>query len=472
MHGESSTLASRAAFALALSSLPGELFPRTPAEASLTLQKVRMAAANLKTGMATMPALIVMIAAMNCLWTPWPVAASWAFIALAAWVPGWLITLKLLTDDSRHLDPRRTILAVLWRTSFFVVCYGSLGFWFWFPGDPLNHMTIAVILLASSIAGAMTAAWLPLSILQIGVYVGSAALLFAMRGESAVHSLIALLAVFYAVFVGGVIFSLHAYSARLLNLESSKDRLIEELRRSNQTKSEFLANMSHELRTPLNAILGFSEVIKDEIMGPNHQPLYRAYAHDIHSSGAHLLGLINDILDLSKIEAGKFELKEQAFDLSDIAENAVRMIALRIAQKGIALSVAIPKGLIVWGDPAAFRQIALNVSTNAVKFTPDGGAIDCWLTHDTHVLTVHLRDTGCGIRAEDLERVFESFGQGRHDVALSEKGTGLGLAIVRGLLRAHGGDASLVSEVGKGTEVRMTIPMWRVRVLPDAARAA
>jgi two-component system cell cycle sensor histidine kinase PleC len=462
----------RAAFALARASLRAELAPATDAEAHLTLQKIRMAAANLKPGMATMPLLIVLIALVNLRWFDWWYPALWAGLAICAWVPGWYAVVKLLSAPDGALDPYRTTRSILWRTSLFVFAYGSLGFWFWSPGAPLNHMTIAVILLGSSIAGAMTAAWLPLSLIQICVYVGSAMALFLAEGGGGVYFELSGLAVFYALFVTGVIISLHAYSVRLLTLESHKDTLIEDLRRSNHVKSEFLANMSHELRTPMNAILGFSEVIKDELMGPSDKPIYRSYAADIHHSGAHLLGLINDILDLSKIEAGKFELKETDFDLFDIAQGAVRMVALKIAEKRIKLNVRIPQGLMLWGDPHAFKQIALNIASNAVKFTPPTGSIDVWLSCGGGFMTVHIRDSGCGIRPDDLERVFESFGQGRHDVTLADKGTGLGLPIVRGLMRAHGGDARLVSELGKGTEVRLTIPLARVRASSSVLAAA
>jgi two-component system cell cycle sensor histidine kinase PleC len=462
----------RAAFVLARQSFRAEIAPKTEAEAKLTLQKIRMAAANLKPGMAIMPILSILIALVHMRWFEWWYPALWAAITIAAWIPGWRFVVRLLSAPDDSLDPRQTTRAVLWRTSLFVFCYGSLGLWFWVPHEPLNHMTVTIILLGSSIAGAMTAAWLPLSLLQIAVYVGSAVFLFLQRGEGGVYYEIAGLALFYAVFVSGVVISLHAYSVRLLNLESHKDDLIADLRRSNQVKSDFLANMSHELRTPMNAILGFSEVIKDEVMGPSNKPIYRDYAADIHASGSHLLGLINDILDLSKIEAGKFELREQEFDLHDIAQIAVRMIALRIEQKRIRLSVAIPQGLTVWGDPHAFKQIALNIASNALKFTPEGGTIDCWLTRDDGFLTIHVRDSGCGIRQDDLERVFESFGQGRHDVAQADKSTGLGLPIVRGLMRAHGGDATLISEVGKGTEVRLTMPLSRVRSWPATVTEA
>lgn len=460
----------RAAFELARATFRAEIAPATDAEARQTLQKIRMAATNLKPGMATMPVLIVMIALLQLQWLDWRYPALWAALSIAAWVPGWQAVVRLLSQPDGALEPFRTTRSVLWRTSLFASVYGSMGFWFWVPGDPLNHMTVTVILLGSSIAGAMTAAWLPLSFVQIAIYVGSAVILFVARGDDPVYHGLAGLAAFYALFVTGVVISLHAYSLRLLNLENHKDDLIEDLRRSNQVKSDFLANMSHELRTPMNAILGFSEIIKDEVMGPNHQPLYKSYAGDIHASGSHLLGLINEILDLSKIEAGKFELNEIEVDAFDVIEGTKRIISLRAAQKGVALINEVPQGLIVRGDPSAMRQMSLNLASNALKFTPAGGTIRCYLESYKGEFCIVTEDTGCGIHPGDIPRLFENFGQGRHDVANTEKGTGLGLPIVRGLARAHGGDVTIESELGKGTKVRVTMDPARVVRIPDSLR--
>jgi two-component system cell cycle sensor histidine kinase PleC len=220
--------------------------------------------------------------------------------------------------------------------------------------------------------------------------------------------------------------------------------------------------MSHELRTPMNAILGFSEVIKDEVLGPNGRPDYRSYAADIHSSGSHLLTLINTILDLSKIEAGKFELHDEEASLQDIVEDALRILRLKAGQKGVTLINEIPPGVTLQVDASAMRQVALNLISNAVKFTPAGGSVHASIDMSGDALKLVVTDTGCGIRPEDIEKVFETFGQGRHDVANLEQGTGLGLPISRGLMRAHGGDLTLASTLGQGTRVTASFPLSRV----------
>lgn len=458
-----------AALRLACASLRSDVLPKTPEEARLALQKLRMALAGTQAGTGVVPFYAFGLAVLHAQWLPWFWTAAWAIGLCVVW---WLLYPK--TPAASHPDDPTLVRATIRHTLFgsiaFCATFASHGLFFWIPGDAVNNFAIALVLLGACLTALMTAAYPPYAVIVLFIFMGSLQALMAAQG-GAYLALTGLALVFSAFFVG-MIAHLHGYCLRMITLQDHKDALIDQLRASNQAKSAFLANMSHELRTPMNAILGFSEVIKDELMGPSNKPIYRSYAADIHASGAHLLGLINDILDLSKIEAGKFELKEKEFDLADIAEIAVRMVTLKIAEKQIALSVAIPRGVTIWGDAHAFKQIALNIASNAVKFTPVKGSIDVWLTTDEESLTIHTRDSGCGIRPEDLERVFESFGQGRHDVAQVEKGTGLGLPIVRGLMRAHGGDATLSSTLGKGTTVHLTLPLSRVRAMPDISRAA
>jgi two-component system, cell cycle sensor histidine kinase PleC len=458
----------REAIALAWRSIVPDVWPQTEAQTSLAMKKIRMAAANLKLGMQAMPGVVVVIAILNCMWTPWPLAAAWAAGTIFMWYLSWQV-FRGLEARPNTAGTRADVLKIFAATGGFVLALGAQGILFWAPNDPSNQMTVILILLACTLASAITAAWLPLSLLQIVCYV-SVVTAMLISTQTVVNVALGILAIFFGIFLLGMISNLHAYSVRLLTLEDHKDALIEQLRASNRAKSDFLANMSHELRTPMNAILGFSEVIKDELMGPNHQPLYRSYAKDIHTSGAHLLGLINDILDLSKIEAGKFELKESEVDVFEIVEDTKRIISLKAAQKGVALINQIPPGLIVWADAAALRQVSLNLASNALKFTPSGGSIRTFLEIIDGKFTFATQDTGCGIRPEDLTRVFENFGQGRHDVASAEKGTGLGLPIVRGLVRAHGGDVTIESTLGKGTTVLVTIGQERVRHVPGVAR--
>jgi two-component system cell cycle sensor histidine kinase PleC len=450
---------------LAISSLRAEFAPSDAVEARLTLHKVRMAVANLKVGMQSMPVLIITVAVLYLNWSPWTHCLAWAAGTIAVWTLGLAPTRRLMADDGLNQDACEVIRTLTWRMGAFVLAYGAQGFLFFQPHDPINQMCVVLILIASSTAAAMTAAWLPLSLMQAVYYVGIALVLFLMQGDP-ISLMLAFLSLFYCLILVGMVASMHAYSTLVLTLSDHKDRLIRELKHSNQIKSEFLANMSHELRTPMNAILGFSEVIKDEVLGPNGRPDYRAYAADIHSSGAHLLTLINTILDLSKIEAGRFELHDEDVEVHDVIEHASRIIRLKAEQKGVALINEVPPGVVLRGDIAAMRQVALNVASNAVKFTPAGGTVRVSMELMADMLNVVVTDTGCGIRPEDLEKVFESFGQGRHDVATAEQGTGLGLPISRGLMRAHGGDLTLQSVVGQGTRVIGSMPMSRVVSLP------
>jgi signal transduction histidine kinase len=246
--------------------------------------------------------------------------------------------------------------------------------------------------------------------------------------------------------------------AQLIALEQSRMAAVA----ASETKSRFLANMSHELRTPLNAILGFSEIIRNRIFGEQTER-YAAYAGDIHASGHRLLSLIDDILDLSKIEAGKFELSEARLDLDVQIREAIRLVEARAMEKSIDLAFETAVALEIIADERALQQILVNLLTNAVKFTRGGGAIRvCALRNAAGSTTIVIEDTGIGIKPEDMTRVLQSFGQGRHDVAATnERGTGLGLPIVKGLVEAHGGTFQIESTIGVGTKAILTFPPER-----------
>lgn len=234
----------------------------------------------------------------------------------------------------------------------------------------------------------------------------------------------------------------------------------EEAERANRAKSEFLANMSHELRTPLNAILGFSEMIQLGLAPDKCQ----TYSEMIHRSGHHLLSLINDILDLSKIEAGKMVLSETAVDLAQLIAECVSAMRPKASEGQLQLVLEIMEYLPpLRADARALRQILLNLISNAVKFTAPAGEVRVSaMISPAGELELCVRDTGVGIAEADLTRVFESFGQGRHDVVTAERGTGLGLPIVRGLVELHGGRIVLESTVHVGTAVTIWLPAARV----------
>ncbi len=275
--------------------------------------------------------------------------------------------------------------------------------------------------------------------------------------------------------------SKHALQERLADLEEahrklemqgeSLVRLADDLlvardaaRAADRAKSEFLAAMSHELRTPLNAIIGFSEIIKDETFGPIGSVQYRDYSQDIHESGQHLLGLINNILDLSKIESGTDELHEDKIQIPEIIRSALKLVEQRAEQDGIKLELELPDQLpALRADRRKLRQILVNLLSNAVKFTDAGGEVTlrAWCRMDSGYV-FQIADTGIGIAPEDISKALARFGQVDGDLNRQYEGTGLGLPLTKALVEQHGGVLDLQSEVSVGTTVTVRFPAERI----------
>jgi two-component system cell cycle sensor histidine kinase PleC len=256
----------------------------------------------------------------------------------------------------------------------------------------------------------------------------------------------------------------------VVDLQRSQEQLSELARRyeveklraesANRSKSEFLANMSHELRTPLNAINGFSEIMLAEMFGPLGDRRYKDYAQDILNSGQHLLAVINDILDMSKIEAGKMTLSLEPVAVDEIAEEAVRLVRTRAETAGLTLSLDLPQLPEIEADYRALKQVLLNLLSNAVKFTPRGGRISVRAERlGVERLRISVQDTGIGIAPEDLERLARPFEQIESQHAKTQQGTGLGLALSKALLEMHGGTLELASTPGQGTTVSFSLPI-------------
>jgi two-component system cell cycle sensor histidine kinase PleC len=276
---------------------------------------------------------------------------------------------------------------------------------------------------------------------------------------------------------------LNSTALAMLEFRAEKDALIAEIEEekaisdearrraeaANVSKSRFLATMSHELRTPLNAILGFSEVMKSELLGPIENDNYKEYAGNIHDSGRHLLQLINEILDLSRIEAGRYELHEEPVRLADVVEDCLRLLTLRAQSKGLHVALETEKGLgQLWADERAIRQVCLNLITNALKFTPRAGSITITIAATAEGgQMLSVKDTGPGIPKEEIPKVMQAFRQGSLAHQNAEGGTGLGLPIVQNLVTLHGGTFELRSELRKGTEAVVVLPASRVlRAMP------
>jgi two-component system cell cycle sensor histidine kinase PleC len=232
---------------------------------------------------------------------------------------------------------------------------------------------------------------------------------------------------------------------------------------ANRAKSDFLALMSHELRTPLNAIIGFSEVLGSEMLGPLGHARYREYAHDVHGAGRHLLALINDILDLSKAEAGKFDLTEEEIITADLVAECIKLMRGRAQEGGLRLTHDIAPNmpnLVV--DRLRLKQVLLNLLSNAIKFTPRGGKVDLTAGCDGEGRPVlSVRDTGIGMAPETIPAALEPFKQISSPFARNVEGTGLGLALVKSLIECHGGMLEIESALNEGTQARLVLPVSR-----------
>jgi two-component system, cell cycle sensor histidine kinase PleC len=268
----------------------------------------------------------------------------------------------------------------------------------------------------------------------------------------------------------------------MVRYRAQKDELIKELRlerdkakdekakaeEANKAKSTFLATMSHELRTPLNAIMGFSEILENEMLGPLNVKAYKSYAGDIHHSGRYLLDLIDDILDLSRIEAGRREISEEPFHVLDCVNAAMALLAGKAREKRIGVTVAIDASIPkLLGDMRGVNQVFINLLTNAIKFTPEGGKVAIFASREAHgALTVSVKDNGPGIPANEINTAMTSFVRGSIATKQAIDGAGLGLPIVKGLMELHGGEIEILSEIGKGTDVRVMFPAKRVLAGP------
>ena len=422
--------------------------------------------------------LIIGIAAAACLWLPSSHVALWSSAVL-------LSTLVIVALSRRYLrKPADTVRLKRWRR-LFTLAEGVHGLsWalllmLFAPVEASGaKVFVTTALLIVSALTVMLSATIPMAVYAglTPIIAGILAFFWERRDmDSVTMALMAASAQLFFIFLAN---RLYASSVDSIGFRAEKDALIAELETANANsdearrkaeeanlaKSRFLATMSHELRTPLNAILGFSEVMKNEIFGEHANGAYKEYSADIHGSGQHLLNLINEILDLSRIEAGKYELNEEALSLGGIVDDCQHMLALRAKAKGQSIrALSEPDLPRVWADERAIRQVVLNVLSNAIKFTPQGGEITIkvgWTA--TGGQYVSVADTGPGIPENEIPIVMQSFGRGSLAIKTAEQGSGLGLPIVKGLIDLHGGGFSLKSRPRAGTEVTITLPAERV----------
>jgi signal transduction histidine kinase len=300
--------------------------------------------------------------------------------------------------------------------------------------------------------------------------VAAALTLLAIEPGSVAHAM-AIMSVLYVIaLVTGVFAGFSSFveivrarfESRSLENRLLKESLAES-DRSNRAKSRFLANMSHELRTPLNAVIGFSEVIRDQTLGADAVVQYRDYAGHIHEAGEHLLRIINDVLDISKIEAGKLELHEGEVDVAEAVDAAVRFVRQAAAEGGLTIVTAVPDDLpMLLADELRVKQILLNLMSNAVKFTHPRGTVTIGAGPRAEGMALWVRDTGIGMSSEEVVTAAEPFRQAEHALSRAHQGAGLGLSLVEGFARLHGGSMEIVSAPAQGTTVTVIFPAKRI----------
>jgi two-component system cell cycle sensor histidine kinase PleC len=442
-----------------------------------------MFARNELSARVTLPLLAVIFSLSSMFWAPVLQASAW--LAMVISVKFFMIA----ACRSFLAQPRNGIRVDRWRRMFVWlelasgITWGGMAVLGLGAADTASH----VFMLASLIvllAIRMTFASAVMTMLYAGTIPMTLAIVtrLLLQGHP-FYLAMAAMAIGLHVYFIFLAKGLNSTALAMLEYRAEKDALIAEIEEeksisdearrraeaANVAKSRFLATMSHELRTPLNAILGFSEVMKCELMGPMQNASYKEYAANIHDSGRHLLQLINEILDLSRIEAGRYELHEESVRITDLVEDCLRLLNLRAEAKGLQVVLEFGRGLEpIWADERAIRQVCLNLMSNALKFTPRGGRITLIvaITPDGGQ-TLIVKDTGPGIPKEEIPRVMQAFGQGSLAHQTAEGGTGLGLPIVQNLVSLHGGTFELRSELRKGTEAVVTLPRSRVmRAMP------
>src|SRR3954453_3182926 len=425
--------------------------------------------------------LFALLAAMACaatIWTPLRDGAVGFLAVLFAMAITLALSQRFLRQDPDEVSltawRRRFVLAEALQGASWVLAVQALA-----PIEAFGIQSfILFILLIVAAITAVLSATIPAAVYASFAPLSAWAVGFAWTHRQADALILALMTVSAQIFFVSLANRLYSSALTNLHARAEKDALFAELEQAkansdearrraeeaNLAKSRFLATMSHELRTPLNAILGFSEVMKNEAFGPHASPTYREYSGDIHGSGQHLLTLINEILAPWRIEAGRYELNEEALHLAFIVDDCRHMMNLRAKAKNqTVLEAIVPSLPRLWADERAIRQIVLNLLSNAIKFTPQGGEITVkvgWTSSGGQYVSV--KDPGPGIPEEEIPIVMSSFGRGSLAIKAAEQGSGLGLPIVKGLVDLHGGGFQLRSKPREGTEVIVTFPAIRV----------
>jgi two-component system cell cycle sensor histidine kinase PleC len=463
---------------------PAEQIRARVGDRKLANEQLRLAVCNMRPNAWLLPIFAATICWMFLRWIPIHTLVCWWVAVTLSGLPFAYVTAKFLAASDAQLERHDWKTPVVATFALNAVCWSVQGYFLWAANDPLNNMFVLLILGCTLAANAaLSGASKPLTIAGLSIY-GLTLIVTPLQQNNPLYHGLSVLAFFYTGYLAHLSQTFYSTARDMLLLRDDKNELIEALAKSksesdearrraeaaNRTKSEFLANMSHELRTPLNAIIGFSDMISSGVFVEKNLE----YSGLINDSGHHLLTLINDILDLAKIEAGRLTLQETDVDLRLLITDCISLMNIKALNGNVALSTQFTPGLPhVFADDRALRQVIINLLSNAMKFTPPGGKVDVEVDLQSDgTIAIAVSDTGTGIADEDLQRVFENFGQGRHDVVSNDRGTGLGLPIVKGLVAAHGGSIALQSQVGSGTVVTIILPAERALTMPDFKAAS
>jgi two-component system cell cycle sensor histidine kinase PleC len=425
-----------------------------------------------------MPLLALMFGLTAMSWVPMVTAVSWLIAALGC-SSIQLALCQLYFKQPRDVHEQRDWVGMISASELLQgACWVMPLFLFWPHSNTLQGaFIISAIMVVSAARFLLVNNFMP--VLIAGTCVMTIGVAYRCAFEfGPIYLALAGLIITLEVFFLFIARQLQGTARDMIIYRNQKDVLIGELKQerdraetekkkaeaANRAKSSFLANMSHELRTPLNAILGFSEILERELFGPIANSTYKDYAGDIHNSGQYLLGLINDILDISRIEAGRREIRDEPFHLLEAMDHASHLIEIAAVEKGINVAYDAQHGTPkILCDVRAINQIAINLLTNGVKFTPKGGTVTMFANH-TAMGTVefHVKDDGPGIPADELTLSLSAFSRGSLATKKAIDGAGLGLSIVKGIMELHGGSVEIRSVLGMGTEVICTFPAKRV----------
>ena len=430
----------------------------------------------------TMPLLTFMMAFTSLMWVKPVIVVLWLAAALACQATQIYLCYIYFRRERDQIEQHDWIGMLSASELLHGVCWVLPLFLFWQGANSLQSAYIVAFIMAIiAVRLLVVNNFMPVLIAGTGVMTIGVALRCVSQAEPIYFALAGLIIALEAFFLF-IARQLGDTARDMVKFKTQKDELIEALRHerdkaeaekikaedANRAKSTFLATMSHELRTPLNAIMGFSEILNREMFGPMSVSAYKDYAGDIHHSGRYLLDLINDILDLSRIEAGRRDIQEEPFAIQACVRAALTLLRAKAKEKAISITIDIEPSLPkLMGDVRAVNQVLINLLTNAIKFTPMGGKVVIRaVLNAAGAMVVSVKDNGPGIPPHEIHTALDSFARGAMATRQAIDGAGLGLPIVKGLMELHGGDISIKSAPGEGTEVIATFPARRVLTGP------